>query len=237
MTNRKLYTDTETVVLDCQRPVVLNGIEELAKRTDLLDRSVLLELPVIEHYREEREFWARFDLAHHRMFGALLDVAVKALRDLPGVRVPQKTRMADFAALATAAESALNLRRGEFMNIYTQNRQDANAVALETSPIGPLICDLAEEGDWEGTATELLRALSKRADEEVTKRRSWPKTSGVLSSMMTRLATALRRIGVDVESYRDSTRKRTRMISIKKHARKQSKNRARTLQPNRRDKP
>ena len=41
---RELYSDTDEVLFEAQRPVILNGIEELATRGDLLDRSLIIEL-------------------------------------------------------------------------------------------------------------------------------------------------------------------------------------------------
>jgi hypothetical protein len=83
--------------------------------------------------------------------------------------------MADFAVLATAAESALDFSAGGFMRAYNRNRQDANAIALEASPIASLVCDLCEQGSWKGTAKTLLGKLSKMVDEDTVKRRSCPK--------------------------------------------------------------
>ena len=76
---RQLYTDSDEALFEGQRPIVLNGIEELASRTDLVDRSIVLELPLIEQYEPERAFWKRFEEAHSRLLGALLDVIVDAL--------------------------------------------------------------------------------------------------------------------------------------------------------------
>jgi hypothetical protein len=44
---RELYTDAEEAIFATQRPIVKNGIEELATRGDLLDRSIVLYLPTI----------------------------------------------------------------------------------------------------------------------------------------------------------------------------------------------
>src|SRR5262249_33085117 len=44
---RRLYTDGDEVLFDAQRPVIINGIEEVATRGDLLERSLLLTLPRI----------------------------------------------------------------------------------------------------------------------------------------------------------------------------------------------
>jgi hypothetical protein len=220
---RSLYTNADEVLFDGQRPIVLNGIEELTTRTDLLDRSVLLDLPLIGRYQEESKFWAKFDAAHARLLGALLDVAVEALRELPSIRLVQVPRMADFAALATAAESGLGLPRGAFISAYNENRRNANAVALEASPIASLICDLAAVGTWVGTAEQLLRKLRSKADEETLQQKSWPKTPRVLSGMLRRLATALRKAGIDVQFWRDGSPQRTKMISIKRRSSKAKK--------------
>lgn len=213
---RQLYTDADEILFDGQRPIILNGVEELASRTDLIDRSILVDLPAIESYKAEREFWKEFTAAHPRLLGALLDAAVIALRKLPEVRLSEVPRMADFATFATAAEPGLGLSKGSFLKAYARNRLDANAIALEASPIARLVCDLVEERQWEGTAQDLLRKLSAMADDEVRERRSWPKTPRNLSGMLKRLATALRRARVEVEFSRENTAERTRKIMIKR---------------------
>jgi hypothetical protein len=62
---RELYTDSEEMLFDAQRPLILNGIEELANRGDLLDRSLILYLPSIpEEQREaETKFWGDVEAA------------------------------------------------------------------------------------------------------------------------------------------------------------------------------
>jgi hypothetical protein len=59
---RELYADDVEVILEAQRPVILNGIEELATRSDLLDRSLLFNLPAIPktERRSEADFWKDF---------------------------------------------------------------------------------------------------------------------------------------------------------------------------------
>ena len=42
---RELYTDQDETILDVQRPVMLNGIEEIVTRNDLLDRSIIVTFP------------------------------------------------------------------------------------------------------------------------------------------------------------------------------------------------
>jgi hypothetical protein len=212
---RKLYADSTEVLFEGCRPSVLTGIEELATRTDLLDRSIVLELPVIRKYTAEQEFWRKFETAHPQLLGALLDVAVSVLQELPKIELAEQPRMADFARLGMAAEPALDVPRGAFMQAYQRNRRRANAVALEASPIANLICDLPEPS-WEGTATMLLGKLDSMVVDDVRKHRSWPKTPKTLSGMVRRLSTALRTAGVEIRFDRDNTLKRSRIISIQR---------------------
>jgi hypothetical protein len=44
---RELFTDEEEVLFDAQRPILLNGIEDLGTRGDFLDRSIVLRLAPI----------------------------------------------------------------------------------------------------------------------------------------------------------------------------------------------
>src|ERR1051325_9304585 len=99
------------------RPVLVNGIEELATRSDLLDRALVISLPTISdnNRRTEAELWSRFGDERPRIFGALLDAVSCALRNERGVSLERPPRMADFANWVVAAEPAFGLKEGEFM--------------------------------------------------------------------------------------------------------------------------
>ena len=60
---RQLYTDQDEVLFDAVRPVILNGIEDIAARPDLTDRAIFLTLESIpeERRRPEAELWAAFE--------------------------------------------------------------------------------------------------------------------------------------------------------------------------------
>lgn len=155
---RELYENEEEVIFDAQRPVLLNGIEELAARGDLLDRMIILRLPEIpdEQRQEDQKFWNQFELTRPQILGALLDVVSAALRKLPSVHLKKLPRMADFAVLGSAVEEALGFKDGDFMRAYLANRAEANEVALESSPLATELRALmnTKETTWETTTTE-----------------------------------------------------------------------------------
>ena len=159
---RALYTDDEEFLLEVCRPVLLNGIPPLASRADLADRALVLVLPNMDDTkrRTEAEFWAAFEGALPRIFGALLDGLSGALRCLASTELQTSTRMMDFAKWSEAACRGLGARPGTFEDAYAANRSSANEDALDADPVaGAVIQVMATRKHFRGTATELLAAL------------------------------------------------------------------------------
>src|SRR5690606_33360793 len=105
---RQLYTDDEEALFDYQRPVAINGIDDLATRHDLADRAIILTLPPIsdEERRTEADFWREWEEVRPGVLGALLDGVAVAMGRVNEIHLLSKPRMADFAVWATAAEVA-----------------------------------------------------------------------------------------------------------------------------------
>lgn len=219
LATRELYTDADEMIFDGQRPIILNGINEIITHSDLLDRSQILILPGIpdEKRQTEEKFWREFTEAHPRILGALCHAVSVALRRLPEVRLSAIPRMADFVSWVTAAAPALGWAEGYFVSVYAVSQATAQEAMLEASLVAPLIRQLADEGPWAGTATELLKTLNTMAMEEVRKAKGWPKTGQDVSGILRRLAPNLRAVGVAVE-FQDQPElgRRRRQVLIKK---------------------
>ncbi len=215
---RELYTDADEVIFDAQRPVLINGIEELAARPDLLDRAIVLQLLALDEKERltERTFWERFEQARPRILGALLSALSGALRLRDQVQTDRLPRMADFALLAEAAGRGLGWAEGAFLDAYELNRDEQNAATLDASVIfDPLKTLLEGKSCWEGTCKELLTDLASTAPDKTTKGRNWPKSSRALSGMLRRLTTNLRREGFLVTFVgRAPNRGRARVVRI-----------------------
>lgn len=224
-TTRKLYTDDGEALFKAQRPILLNGIEEVATRPDLLERCLVLSLPAIpeDQRRPEDELWREYEAMRPRLLGTLLDALACALRGLSSVPSLRWPRMADFAKWATAAESAMGLPPGGFLAAYTANIRAASDLPLEASPIvAPLRALLSKQPprldgqgpSWTGTATALLGELRQCAQHDEPKQADWPRNGQALSGQLKRLMPYLRRAGITVGSSRASDRTRTRTIEI-----------------------
>jgi hypothetical protein len=202
---RELYSDSEEIIFDAQRPVIMNGIAELATRPDLLDRSLLLYLPrfTATGRKSEAALWAAFEQQRQRLLGAALDAVAGALRDLPSTTLDEAPRMADFALWAAAAEPSLGLEPGTILTAYRGNRHAANSLALEASPVAQPLLDLVPVDTWKGTATQLLHALVLAADEDAQRQPGWPRGASGLSNELRRLAPVLRAAGLVVTFERE----------------------------------
>jgi hypothetical protein len=214
---RQLYTDQDEVLFDAERPVILNGIEEIVTRPDLADRAVFLTLaPIPEELRRpESELWAAFEVERPRILGALLNAVVEGLKRLSETRLERLPRMADFALWVTACETAL-WPTGTFWSAYSDNRDEAVVSVIEADPIAAAVKVLmATLTRWTGTASGLLGALTKIAGERAAKSKTWPDGPRPLSGRLRRAAAFLRKVGIEIDFNREG-HGGTRLIYITK---------------------
>jgi hypothetical protein len=210
---RQLYTDQDEMLIDVQRPVILNGIDDIVTRPDLADRSLFLTLdPIPENRRRpEQELWAAFQAERPHILGVLLNAASRGLAMLPQTKLDKLPRMADFALWATACETAL-WPAGTFMAAYGTNRDEAVEDVIDGDQVAAAVRDMMSMRTvWTGTASDLLKALALYAFNP--KLRRWPDTPRALSGRVRRAATFLRKIGIEIIFDRKG-RNRTRTIHI-----------------------
>lgn len=202
LSKRELYADAEETILRVCRPIILNGIEDVVTRQDLLDRAIVVILPRIsdDERRPEGELLKEFDRLHPKILGALLDAAVMAMKNKDITKLDRLPRMADFAKWVAAA---LGDEGPEFLAAYEENRNNAVKDALDGDPVVLTLKKLLDRNNnkWKGTATDLLAALNG-VSEYVYKPNGWPRAANTLSGILRRLAPALRKISIEVEFSR-----------------------------------
>lgn len=212
LSTRELYSDDEEVLFDARRPIILNGITDVATRPDLLDRAVIVEMASIpeSERRREDELIEAFEGERPAILGALFTAVSKALSNVASVNLESAPRMADFAAWATATEDALGLEEGAFMGAYSANRAAATETALEADPVAEAVLSLmADREEWSGTTSALWTALGDEVEEEVRKSKAWPGAPQPLTSHMRRLVPELREVGIFYGEKIDGSRTKT----------------------------
>jgi len=212
ISERTLYSNLDETLVEVKRPVILNGIEELATRPDLAERGIHIELQAIQHRRTEADLWQSFEMDAPAIFAGLLDAVALALRDVGDVKIDKLPRMADFALWAEAGLPAIGFKRGEFMEAYNRNLDEGLNLGLESSAVGRALQAFIERHtEWTGNATDLVSNLAGHTDEAALKTPGWPHSARALHAHLNRLGPALRAAGIRIERSRDS---KSRLITL-----------------------
>jgi hypothetical protein len=197
---RLLTTDSDEMIFSAARPVVMNGITELAGRADLADRAIVVTLEPIDDGKRltEREVEERFLAAQPELLGALADAVAQAIRG--PVTLARMPRMADFAVTVESAAPALGWTQGGFLTAYEACRADTTDRFLDGDVVASALERMAMEDEsrpWVGTSDELRSRLADLTHAD--RRDQLPRSAKGLVTALKRLAPALRAHGIDVQ--------------------------------------
>lgn len=207
---RTLYTNDESSIFSVQRVLAINGINNVATRPDLLDRSILMELERIseDNRKELAEIQSDFEKAKACVLGGIFDTLAAAMKIYPSVKLDKLPRMADFAKWGYAIGEALENGGGEhFLQEYAENRETQNAEAIANDPVAALILALMSvRNEWHGGAALLLHELRKIAPENgvSTTVKSFPPDATRLSKRLNGIRSNLEAAGVSFERYKSN---------------------------------
>jgi hypothetical protein len=200
---RALYTNTDEVLFDGRRPIAMTSITDVASRSDLADRLIIVRLDTIpdDERQTEAALRAAFEQVAPRLLGALLDVVAHGLMQLPHTRLNRYPRMADYAQWISACETAI-WSAGMHLSVYETNRQEASDTVLDADPVAMALRQYMDgRSEHTTTATELLATLGEHAGEHLRRSRQWPTSAKGLQ--LARLAPALRRVGITIDHSRE----------------------------------
>lgn len=192
---RALYTNAEESAVRVCRPIAMNGIPDVIERGDLVDRSIHVHLPRIDakDRRDDYEFWQLFASKHAKLLGALMNAAHIATQNYAQVKLEEKPRMSAFAVWVVAAEDALGWTPGHFIDVYSNNRNDAEMHMLEFHGLASALLRMMEDKkEFSGTYPDLIGQLEMHSGP----RETLPKTSHAFAAELRRIKPLLERTGL-----------------------------------------
>jgi hypothetical protein len=215
---RELYSDDDDIIYTYQRCIALNGINVVARKADLLDRSILLKLERIPkgQRKTERELWQAFEKVKGEILGGIFTTVSQAMAIQPTIRLDELPRMADFALWGCAIAETLGYGKEAFLDAYYANIQIQNIQAIEGSPVGDLILKFMENQDeWEGSPSDLLiefesLAVAMRVN---IKAKGFPKSANTITRRLNEIKSNLIEQGVFFEIDRSAHQ---RTIKVRK---------------------
>jgi hypothetical protein len=198
LTKRELYSDADETILEAMRPVMMSSITDIITRGDLLDRAIVVTLPVLPERDRlpEAELWRRFADLAPSILGALCDAVVSALARQASVQLDSLPRMADWAVWTAAAAPACGWDERAILDAYLRMKGSAIETTLDGDPLAVRLRALSLP--WTGTTTELLARLTPEGRQP----RGWPESPRALSAALRRLAPGLRRVGIEMDHHR-----------------------------------
>lgn len=179
---------------------MINGINNVIVRPDLIDRSLNIKLKTIESKNRlrEKELIDAFNNDYPVIFTALLLLFRETLRQLPNIHIDTPPRMIDFAYLGEAMCLALD-NGVSFNELFRENRRNSLYNSIDSSPVGiSIMMMLDKETQWEGTLKELKKHLT---DNYFQEGKGWPKSPNELGDSLNRLEPAFRELGYHIEFY------------------------------------
>lgn len=188
---RELYSDDDDIIYTFKRCLGINGINMVAMRPDLLERSIILELDRIDpkDRKQEKELMEEFRNDLPSIMGGIFDILVKALSIKPDIKLTEFPRMADFAIWGCAIAEALSIPRQEFLDAYKANVELQTDVVINENVVASTLIGFMKEeelSEWSGSGTKLLTKLTDYAkfnDIDVYDK-NWPKAPNILSRQL-----------------------------------------------------
>jgi len=193
---RSLYTNDDEFIRSYRRCFVLNGIGASMWRADLLDRSIIFDIPVLKTSRPEKAMEDEWRISLPVILGGFFTAISKAMKTVSEISGHERFRMSDFAQWGGALADALGYSDEEFFKKYQESVDRKWQDTAEDSVFAKKLIGLMNKhgGFWEGSAIELLHEIAPTDNEE----RGTPKTPKWLSTELVRLAPVMRNVGIDI---------------------------------------
>ena len=203
LSTRTLYSDKEEQLFHSKRPMILNGINNIIERPDLIDRAVFVFFPNISQTerKAQRDIKKEFEDVKPLILGGIFKAISTALANHNHIHLEKKPRMADAAIWVSAAEAALPWRKGKFLE-YFNNMIVKTTKKLSDDDVLIRTCGrlLKRKKAWKGKPSNLLSKLVEIADPEEAS--NLPKSASHLTRMLKERSWHLKHRGLQVNTGR-----------------------------------
>lgn len=209
---RRLYSDDGLTSMAVRRPVGLTAVGRPAGlRADAMDRLITVELDAPAERLSDDELQRRFNEAHPRLLGAVLDALAAILRYRASVAAPS-VRMLGFAGLLAAfdraAENGDIIGPSGLLAAYVEHISQVKSETASDDIFGGALIDLLDRrgGHWRGHASQLLNdcleMLPLAEREEVRRSPGWPRSPRSVPPVLAHLRDPLAELGIRFETKR-----------------------------------
>ncbi len=196
-----LYTNLEEASVNVLRPVIINGISQLATNQDLIDRLIHIDVPELKNFVPDKKLKKMYSQDKPKILADLFDLFSRALKILPTLEFDRLPRMADFAILGEAVSQAMGAEPGDFITRYNLKRSAALMSSLDSSSVGGAILNYFNFGN--GTIDKMyVREILKMLEQYKPSGETWVKTAKGLADQLRRIKPGLKEAGIKVTFHK-----------------------------------
>lgn len=189
---RKLYTDNDEVIMKLHNIIILNGIDIIPRKSDLLERSVLFKLNNIPNRKRksEAEIKAEFEEDLPYIFGEVLKTLKKYFQKKDSIKVVGDHRMSGAYRDCYIIATILGVEN-EFLEAFSANQKLLQADYEETNPIISAITSFMDGCNVISDSVSALYLGIKRYADKL----KFPKSPSAFSRMLREQQTELLKAG------------------------------------------
>lgn len=219
---RKLYHDTETVVLNIKRKVAINGIDDIITKADLNDRSLIFRLKRISSNRRktDEEVFSSLEADIPKILGCIFKIISNAMKLYSSIELKKQSRMADFTKWSFTIAEVLEIGGQNFIEAYEENKkQSSKELLLENPLIQALLILMNDEKVVQCSVSELLNKLKVVARREGidTSVKIFPKQPNVLSRRLNEFESNLKNEDIEFDINNTGPYKVIRLVNKKNY--------------------
>lgn len=194
VTKRALYHNTKEVVLNIKAMIAINGVSVVARESDLLDRSLILELNRIsaKKIKSEQELWEEFEQDRPKILGCIFRILSEALYDDKPITVKEKIRLADFHIACIKVGRVLGMTDEEVSELLWENQRKINRHSIDEDMVACCVIELMKnKKSYINSMTGLLGDLNEIATQNSIIGSVLPKTPNHLSNRLSKIRSNL----------------------------------------------
>jgi hypothetical protein len=211
---RKLFTDGEIFSFSVKRPMIINGISDFVHKSDLIDRCLFFNLPIITKRESEKALESDFERERSAVLGALLTILSEVMKFISTEKFKPINRMAEFDIIGQAVEKSLDWDKGTFHRLYAENQESMSISNLHQNVVATSLIYYLRDKEYLGsgidfsfvmTSTELYGYTKAIFSEKSPCRgKTFPSSAPVFARELYELAKTFAKVGILIARKRSN---------------------------------
>lgn len=161
--SRQLYSNDEEFISKYKRAIILNGINCPIEKSDLVDRTILVDLKRIakDEMKTEDEIYSIWERKKPHFLDKIFNVISKAIPIHYNTKLNKLERFADWQKWGFAIAEAIKEGYGQkFLEDIDKNRNRQDMQVIENNSLLQLVLEFMEKRkEWDGRVSDFQKEL------------------------------------------------------------------------------